>query len=116
MKGFIKVKFSYNNTIFSLTRENGEVLANVSGGSVVLNNNKKVTGARKGSPAMAEKTVEEIIKKAKEKGIDVVILEVKGIGSGRKVAIKKVRENKYLKVEKFSDTTPVSFSKRLRKR
>src|SRR6185437_12649372 len=83
-RGIIHGKFSFNNTILRLTKENGDALGKtISGGSVDLGNNKKVTGARKATLFMAEKTAEEIIKKAAEFGILSVKLQVKGIGAGR---------------------------------
>ena len=95
MKGIIRGKFSFNNTFFSLTKENGEVLANVSAGSIVLDNGKKVTGSRKSSHSMAEKAAGAIIKKSKEKGIYEIELKVRGVGSGRKIAIKRIRDDEH---------------------
>ena len=105
-RGIIHGKFSFNNTILDLSKENGDVLTWVSGGSVDLGNNKKVTGARKATLFMAEKTAEEIIKKAVEFGISSVKLQVKGIGAGRDAVIKKILGEKSLNVGELIDKTP----------
>ncbi|CAG8715235.1 5852_t:CDS:2 [Cetraspora pellucida] len=106
-RGIIHCKFSFNNTILSLSKENGDILATVSAGSVDLGNNKKVTGTKKGTPFMATKVVEKIIRKAKEFGIHVVIVKAKKLGSSRDTVIREILEEKSLNVEALIDQTPV---------
>ena len=105
-RGAVNGRFSFNNTILSLSKENGDVLTQVSAGSIDLGNNKKVTGTRKATAFMAEKVAEEIIKRAVEFGVYDVKLQVKGIGSGRDPVIKKFLEEKSLNVEELVDRTP----------
>ena len=107
-RGIIHSKFSFNNTIFDLSKENGEVLTVVSAGSVDLGNGKRVTGTKKSTEFMAIKVAEEIIKKAAEFGIhNIVEVQARGIGVGRDRAIKRVLEEKSLNVGALSDTTPI---------
>jgi len=107
-RGMIHGKFSFNNTIFDLSKENGEVLTVVSAGNVDLGNNKKVTGTKKGTEFMAIKVAEEIIKEAEEFGIrDVTEIRVQGIGAGRDRSIKRILEEKSLNVRALGDGTPV---------
>jgi small subunit ribosomal protein S11 len=107
-RGIIHASFSFNNTTMDLSKENGDVLKVVSGGSVELDNGKKVTGTKKGTVFIAEKVAEEIIKKAAEFGIHTIIeLRAKGIGAGRDPAIKKIWGEKSLNVEALGDATPI---------
>lgn len=106
-RGIIHGKFSFNNTILQLSKENGDMLGRqASGGSVEIGNNKKVTGTKKATAFMAEKTAEEIIRRAAEFGVYNVKVKVKGIGSGRDAVIKKILEEKSLTVEELIDETP----------
>ena len=105
-RGIIHGKFSFNNTILDLSKENGEVLTTVSAGSVELGNNKKVTGTKKATAFMAEKVAEEIIRRATEFGVHNAEVQVKGIGAGRDTVIKRMLEEKSLNVEGLIDKTP----------
>src|SRR5436305_13411141 len=71
--------FSFNNTVLSLSKENGEVLTQCSGG--IINHRGKSTSL------VAQKTAEEVIRKASDYGIYNVKLQVKGIGAGRDAVI-----------------------------
>src|SRR6185295_6024377 len=98
--GIIHGSFSFNNTILRLTKENGDALGKTfSGGNVELDNKKKVTGTKKGTSFMAKKAAEETITEAAKFGIrDIVEIRVRGIGSGRDPAIKRILEEKSLNV------------------
>ncbi|KAF0552120.1 30S ribosomal protein S11 [Gigaspora margarita] len=108
VKAFPGVKFSFNNTILDISKENGDILAMASAGSIDLGN-KKITYTKKGTPFMAEKVAEEIIRKAYEFGINNVKLQVKNIGASRDIVIKRILllEKKSLNVEALIDRTPV---------
>jgi len=105
-RGIIHGKFSFNNTLLDLSKENGDVLTTVSAGSVDLGNNKRVTGTKKATAFMAEKATEEIIRRAAEFGVYNIEIQVKGIGAGRDSVIKKILEEKSLNVEGLTDRTP----------
>ena len=106
-RGIIHGKFSFNNTILTLSKENGEALTTVSGGSVDLGSGKKFTGAKKGTPFTAEAVVKEIIRRAIEFGVYSVEVHVKKIGAGRDTVIKKILEEKSLNNEALVDKTPI---------
>jgi len=103
-RGAINGYFSFNNTILSLSKENGEVLTQCSAGSIGYRGSKKSTSY------VAKKVAEEIIKKVAEYGINNVKLQVKGIGAGRDTVIKKILETNSLKVEELVDNTPNPFN------
>jgi small subunit ribosomal protein S11 len=101
-RGIIHAKFSYNNVILRLSKENGDALGKqASGGTIGVRNTAK------GRATTAEKATQEIIKLAADYGIHNVKLRVKNIGSGRDPAIKKMLEEKSLKVEELIDDTPI---------
>ena len=108
-RGIIHGSFSFNNTILRLTKENGDALGKTfSAGNVDPGNGKKVTGTRKGTSSMAEKTAEEIIKAAAEFGIrDIVEIRARGIGAGRDLVIKRILGEKSLNVGALGDATPI---------
>lgn len=108
-RGMIHCKFSFNNTTFRLTKENGDALGEtISAGNIELNNKKKVTGTKKGTEFMAIEVAKETIKKAAEFGIrDITEIRAQGIGVGRDRAIKRILEEKSLNVGALGDVTPV---------
>ena len=103
-RGAINGYFSFNNTILNLSKENGEVLTQCSAGSIGYRGSKKSTSY------VAQKTVEEIIKRASEYGVYNIKLQVKGVGAGRDTVIKKIFETKSLNVEELVDRTPIPFN------
>lgn len=73
--GIIHIYASHNNTIILLTDITGaETIAKCSGGIVVKAQHKE------GSPYAAMKVAEVVADKAREKGIDEVIIKVRGQG------------------------------------
>ncbi|CAG8805224.1 4025_t:CDS:2, partial [Racocetra persica] len=103
-RGIINGYFSFNNTILNLSKENGEVLCQVSAGSL------GERGTRKATAGIAERVAEEIIKKASDYGIKEIELQVRNPGTGRDTVIKKILEAKSLQVRKLTDKTPVAFN------
>src|SRR3954465_6484198 len=103
-RGAINGYFSFNNTILNLSKENGEVLTQCSAGSIGYRGSKKSTSY------VAQKTVEEIIKRASEYGVYNIKLQVKGVGAGRDTVIKKIFETKSLNVQELVDRTPIPFN------
>jgi len=103
-RGVINGYFSFNNTILSLSKENGEVLTQCSAGIIGYRGTKKSTAY------VAQKTAGELIERASKYGVFNVKLQVKGIGAGRDPVIKKIFEAKSLNVEELVDSTPVPFN------
>lgn len=102
-RGVVNGHFSFNNTILNLSRDNGEVLAQCSAGSIGYKGSKKSTAY------VAQRVAEEIIRQAVERGVYKVKLVVKKIGSGRDAVIKEFLGSNLLQVEELIDKTPLKF-------
>lgn len=99
-EGKIFIFSSYNNTTFTLTDNQGNVLGWSSSGSIGFKGTKKAT------PFAAFKVAEVILQIIKKLGIDKVAVLVKGIGSGRESAIRSLAA-KGLNIISIKDITPV---------
>ncbi len=99
-EGKFYVFSSYNNTIVTLTDENGNVLASRSAGRIGFK------GTKKSTPFAASKTAEAVGQIAEKMGIKRVHIVVKGIGSGRDSAIRSIAGQGF-EVFSIKDTTPV---------
>ncbi|NDK09999.1 30S ribosomal protein S11 [Candidatus Gracilibacteria bacterium] len=81
--GQAHIMASFNNTIVSITDEQGNVLSWATGGSVGFR------GARESTPYAAQMTSEQAVQKAKQlHGLETVDVFIKGIGVGREQAIR----------------------------
>jgi len=81
--GQAHIMASFNNTIVSITDEQGNVLSWASGWSAGFK------GARESTPYAAQITAEQAIEKAKQlHSIETVDVYIKGIGVGREQAIR----------------------------
>lgn len=98
--GRMYVKATFNNTLVSFTDSTGNVISWANTGSVGFK------GARKSTPFAATTTIEEALKKAKEKGISNVNVYIKGPGPGRDAALRVLR-NSGLDVNLIADITPI---------
>lgn len=107
--GIIHIYASHNNTIIVLTDITGaETIAKCSGGMVVKSQHKE------GSPYAAMKVAEIVAEKAKEKGIEEVIVKVRGQGGikpkspgqGAEAAILSLTRNN-MKIKAIENVTPV---------
>ena len=81
-EGRVYIFCNANNTLVSLTDNQGNVLAQCSAGA--LGNR----GAKKSTPFVAQQLVETAAKTAKDAGITKVAVYVKGAGGGREAAIR----------------------------
>lgn len=93
------VQASYNNTIITITEENGNVIAWASAGS------SGFKGARKATPYAAQVAAESAAEKAKAFGLERVRVFVKGVGTGRDQSVRGI-VNKGLELLSITDTTP----------
>ncbi len=80
--GQVHIQATFNNTIVSVTDQNGNLLGWSSSGSAGFK------GSRKGTPYAAQMAAERAIATAKDAGIVKVDVYVRGIGSGRESAIR----------------------------
>ncbi len=99
-KGHAYINASYNNTIITLTDQNGNVLSWSSAG---LNGFK---GPKKATPYAAEIIARDAIAKSKAYGLEEVDVFVRGVGAGREGAIRGLHSNG-LNVVGIKDITPI---------
>ena len=78
--GVVHIKSSFNNTIVSVTDQEGNVIAWESAGALGFK------GSRKSTPYAAQMTAESVANKAMDQGVRRVDIELKGHGSGRDMA------------------------------
>jgi small subunit ribosomal protein S11 len=98
--GVAHIKSSFNNTIISITDQQGNVLAWASAGNVGFK------GSRKSTPYAAQMAAESCARRAMEHGIRKVDVMVKGPGSGRETAIRSL-QNAGIEITGIKDVTPV---------
>jgi small subunit ribosomal protein S11 len=98
--GQAHIKSSFNNTIITITDQDGGVLAWSSGGNVGQK------GSRKSTPFAAQLAAEQAAKRAAEYGVTRVDVYVRGPGSGRETAIRSLAANG-LEVAAIRDVTPI---------
>ncbi|MEF2175503.1 MAG: 30S ribosomal protein S11 [Candidatus Absconditabacteria bacterium] len=102
--GVVYVKTSSNNTIVTLTDENGN---KVSGGGT---GNMGFKGTKKSTPYAAELLTKEIVKEAKENyGLKEIGLIVKGVGLGRDGAFKAINDVGGVDITYIKEATPIQF-------
>jgi small subunit ribosomal protein S11 len=94
------IKTSFNNTLVTLTDEEGNVIAWASAGSAGFK------GSRKSTPFAAQVTAERAARAAMEHGLQKVDCYVKGPGSGRETAIRSLQATG-LDVTSVKDVTPI---------
>ncbi|WP_047863922.1 30S ribosomal protein S11 [Rubrobacter aplysinae] len=78
--GVVHIKSSFNNTIVSVSDQEGNAIAWESAGALGFK------GSRKSTPYAAQMTAESVANKAMDQGVKRVDIEVKGHGSGRDMA------------------------------
>ncbi|MGZ7087165.1 MAG: 30S ribosomal protein S11 [Ilumatobacteraceae bacterium] len=98
--GVAHIKSSFNNTIVTITDQEGNTLSWASAGNVGFK------GSRKSTPFAAQMAAENAARKAQEHGMKKVDVFVKGPGSGRETAIRSLQAAG-LEVGSISDVTPV---------
>jgi small subunit ribosomal protein S11 len=98
--GQAHIKASFNNTIITLTDQEGRVLGWTSGGSVGFK------GSRKSTPYAAQVAAEQAARKAGEMGMRKLDVIVAGSGSGRETAIRTM-QNMGIEVTGIKDVTPI---------
>ena len=98
--GIAHIKSSFNNTIITITDQQGNTLAWASAGNVGFK------GSRKSTPFAAQLAAETVAKRAMEHGVRKVDVMVKGPGSGRETAIRTI-QNTGIEVVGIKDVTRI---------
>ncbi|MBG0786918.1 MAG: 30S ribosomal protein S11 [Anaerolineaceae bacterium] len=96
----VHVFASFNNTIVTVTDQQGNTVCWGSAGSAGFK------GSRKSTPFAARLATEQVMKTAQSFGIQEVDIIVKGPGPGRESAIRAV-QGMGITVKSISDITPV---------
>jgi len=98
--GIAHIKSSFNNTIISITDQQGNTIAWASSGNVGFK------GSRKSTPFAAQLAAETVARRAMEHGVRKVDVQVKGPGSGRETAIRTIQSTG-IEVVGIKDVTPI---------
>ena len=98
--GVAHIKSSFNNTIITITDQEGNVLSWASAGNIGFK------GSKKSTPFAAQMAAEKAARGAMEHGVRKVDVQTKGPGSGRETAIRSI-QNTGIEVTGIKDVTPV---------
>ena len=99
-KGVAHIHSTFNNTIVTISDEQGNVISLSSAGALGFK------GAKKSTPFAAQLAGEAAAKVAYDQGLRSVDVDVKGPGSGREGAVRALA-NAGLTVTSITDSTPV---------
>jgi small subunit ribosomal protein S11 len=98
--GTAHIKSSFNNTIITISDQEGNVISWASAGNIGFK------GSRKSTPFAAQQAAETAARRAMEHGVRKVDVVVKGPGSGRETAIRSI-QNAGIEVAGIKDVTPI---------
>ncbi len=99
-RGQAHIKASYNNTIVTVTDQNGNVLSWSTSGVCGFKGPKKAT------PYAASIIVKDVVEKIKKYGVQEVDIFLKGVGAGRESAVRAFHANG-INVMSIKDVTPI---------
>ncbi|MDP2586561.1 MAG: 30S ribosomal protein S11 [Candidatus Komeilibacteria bacterium] len=99
-RGQAHIQATYNNTIITITDQNGNAVAASSAGACGFK------GPKKSTPYAAGIIVRTLMDRLKESGLQQVDVFVKGVGSGREGAVRALHANG-LEVISIKDLTPI---------
>jgi small subunit ribosomal protein S11 len=99
-KGKVFISATFNNTLVTITNDKGETVGWSSAGAVGFK------GTRKSTPFAASTAVENVAKRAVEKGIRTVEVYIKGPGAGRDSALRAIK-SAGLSIALIADITPI---------
>lgn len=100
VKGVAHIHSTFNNTIVTVTDENGNAIAWSSAGALGFK------GSRKSTPYAAQMAGEAAAKAAVEQGMKHVAVNVKGPGPGREAAVRSL-QTAGLEISMINDVTPI---------
>ena len=98
--GSAHIQSTFNNTIISITDQQGNVVAWGSAGA------QGFKGSRKSTPFAAQVTAEATARRAMEHGMRSIEVFVRGPGAGREAAIRSL-QSAGLEVNAINDVTPI---------
>lgn len=98
--GIIHIHSTFNNTIVTITDNDGNVIAASSSGR------QGFKGSRKSTPFAAQLAAQDALKQAMEHGMRTAEVRVKGPGVGREAAIRALQVDGFT-VSAIRDVTPI---------
>ena len=98
--GIAHVNSTFNNTMITISDENGNTISWSSAGLMGFK------GSRKSTPYAAQIAAEDVGNKAKEYGLKSLKVEVSGPGSGRESALRSLQAIGYI-ITSIKDVTPI---------
>jgi len=108
--GIAYIQSTFNNTIITITDQQGNTVCWASAGT------SGFKGARKGTPFASQLAAKEASVKAREYGVRYVDVKIKGPGAGRESAIRALQVNG-IEIKSIKDVTPIPHNGcRVRKR
>ncbi len=99
-EGKVYITSTFNNTLITITNNKGDVIGWSSAGAAGFK------GTRKSTPFAATSAMENVVKKAFEKGLKTVEVYVKGPGAGRDSALRAIKSGG-LSIALIADITPI---------
>ena len=100
VKGKVFVQSTFNNTIISVTDENGSSLAWASAGTAGFK------GSKKGTAYAAQLAAASVAEQVRDAGLKKVEVYVKGPGAGRESSIRALQASG-MEILSIKDTTPI---------
>ena len=98
--GIAHVHSSFNNTIITITDDQGNAIAWASSGS------QRFRGSRKATPFAAQVAAEDCARKAAAHGMSTIEVVISGPGSGKDAAVRALQSSGFT-VRSIRDVTPV---------
>lgn len=99
-QGVVHIQASFNNTLISITDLQGNLVSQCSSGAMGFR------GSRKGTPFAAQQAAAKAANFARDSGMRVCEVRVKGPGSGRESAIRAI-QSAGIDVRLIRDVTPI---------
>lgn len=98
--GLAYIQSTFNNTIITISDQNGDVISWASAGS------SGFKGAKKGTPFAAQTAAEGAARRAMDQGMRQIEVMVSGPGAGRETAIRAL-QGAGLEITLIRDITPI---------
>lgn len=98
--GIIHIRSTFNNTIVTVTDNDGNVIASSSAGR------QGFKGSRKSTPFAAQLAAQDALRQAMEQGMRMAEVRVKGLGVGREAALRALQVGGF-SISIIRDVTPI---------
>ena len=99
-QGIVHIQASFNNTLVAITDLEGNLVSQSSAGALGFH------GSRKGTPFAAQQAASRAAQAARDMGMHICEVRVKGPGSGRESAVRAI-QSAGIEVRVIRDVTPI---------